>query len=177
MRSHGKEIPYRKAVTTGYECFGAFRFGTDAGAMMGRATLTTQAGRDGLAKAMDFVEAELIRKNLPAKIHADILVATEEIFSNIAKYAYPPDTEGVVVLSVSVGGEAVIRFEDAGQPYNPLETANPNLDVPLTEREIGGLGVYFVKNLMDRVEYEFADGKNILTVTKVLSTPGPGGGE
>jgi anti-sigma regulatory factor (Ser/Thr protein kinase) len=93
-------------------------------------------------------------------------VAAEEIFVNIANYAYPPGETGDVFISVK--GDAVLRFEDTGQPYNPLEKADPDLDVPLMEREIGGLGIYLVKNLMDKVEYEHTGGKNVLTITKSL---------
>ena len=128
--------------------------------------ITLRACPKNAGALLAFVTAELVRHGFPAAYHSDVLVAAEEIFVNIASYAYPPDKGGEVSVSVSVDRDAVIRFEDMGQPYNPLERGGPNLDVPLIEREIGGLGIYFVKNLMDKVEYEHKDGKNILTMTK-----------
>jgi anti-sigma regulatory factor (Ser/Thr protein kinase) len=133
------------------------------------AALIVKADVDGIGKVLNFITAEL--SGCPADVRPDILVAAEEIFVNIASYAYPPDAVGDAALSISIGGDAVIRFEDTGLPYNPLSQADPDLSVPLMEREIGGLGIYFVKNLMDKVEYEFTGGKNILTITKALIKP------
>jgi anti-sigma regulatory factor (Ser/Thr protein kinase) len=133
-------------------------------------TLTVKAGKDIIGEVMDFMTAEMERHSFPANLQTDVLVAVEEILSNIADYAYPPGQEGDVTLSMSVAGEAVVRFEDTGKPYNPLEKADPALDIPLMEREIGGLGIYFVKNLMDKVEYEYTDNKNVLTITKGLKS-------
>ena len=118
---------------------------------------------------MDFVDAELARHDFPVELRPEILIAVEEVFVNIASYAYKPAEEGYVKLSVSVDGKAVIRFEDSGQPFNLLESTEPDLDVPVMEREIGGLGIHFVKNLMDKVEYWYADEKNILTISKGIS--------
>ena len=87
---------------------------------------------------------------------------------NIANYAYVPDTGNAVIL-ISVTDEMVIRFEDSGRPYNPLEQAVPDLNVALVEREPGGLGVFLVKKLMDNVEYARAENKNVLVITKAIN--------
>ena len=133
------------------------------------ATLNIKAKVDNVVEAMDFVDSELVRHDFPADMRPELLIAMEETFVNIASYAYKPDEEGDVTISVTVNGKAVIRFEDMGQPFNPLESTDPDLDVPIMERELGGLGIHFVKNLMDKVEYLYADGKNILTISKGVS--------
>jgi len=128
--------------------------------------LDIKASTDNTGKAMDFVAAELKRQDFTAAMRAEILIAVEEVFVNIASYAYQPEKEGNVKLSVTVDGKAVIRFEDSGLPFNPLERNDPDLDVPIMEREVGGLGIHFVKNMMDEVEYGYEGGKNILTISK-----------
>ena len=128
--------------------------------------LRIKARKSNTGKVLKFVTAELEKQKFPAVLYPDILVATEEIYVNIAEHAYPPGQEGYITLTVLVEREAVIRFEDMGKPYNPLETAPPNLDVPLIERAIGGLGIHFVKNLMDDCMYKYTDNKNIFTMTK-----------
>ena len=127
---------------------------------------------DNLGKTLDFASAELERNNIPAHLQPDILVAVEEIFVNITQYAYPPGQEGDVSLYISVDDKVIIRFEDTGQPFDPLEKADPVLGTSLMEREIGGLGIYLVKNLMDEAEYRYADGKNVFTVTKAFISEG-----
>ena len=133
------------------------------------AAINVKAKTDNTGKAMDFVAAELKRYDFTAAARAEILIAVEEIFVNIASYAYHPVEEGYVRLSVAFDGKAVIRFEDSGLPFNPLERSDPDPDIPIMERNIGGLGIHFVKNMMDDVEYVHAGGKNILTISKGIS--------
>ena len=117
---------------------------------------------------MDFVEAELERHSIADILLPELLIAVEEIFVNIASYAYKPEEKGDVTLSVMIGEAAVIRFEDSGEPFNPLEKDDPDFDIPIMERKIGGLGINIVKNMMDEVEYEYTNEKNILTISKKL---------
>jgi len=131
--------------------------------------LDVKANTDNTGKAMDFVASELKRYDFTAAARAEILIAVEEIFVNIASYAYDSVEEGDVSLSVAFDGKAIIRFEDSGLPFNPLERSNPDPDIPILERNIGGLGIHFVKNMMDDVEYVYSGGKNILTISKGLS--------
>jgi len=127
--------------------------------------ITVKAKIDSLVDVMDFVNTELELHNFPASAQDDLNLVVDEIFANITHYAYDTD-DGFAEVSISVGETAVLRFEDTGKPYNPLDREEPDLDVPIEEREIGGLGIHFVKSVMDKVEYEYKDGKNILTVTK-----------
>ena len=147
--------------------------------------LKVEASKDNLESVLEFVKKELEWYNLFGEVLGDIIVATEEIFVNIANYAYNPEERGGVEISVQLSppdvppggfvgkeptdssmGKVVISFTDNGSPFSPLERADPDLDLPLAEREIGGLGVFMVKKLMDKVDYCYLDNKNILTITK-----------
>ena len=97
-------------------------------------------------------------------------VAVEEIFVNIANYAYGSET-GDAEISVDISGdpaEACIEFRDSGIAFNPLEKEEPDIALPAEKRKIGGLGIYMVKKSMDGVEYEYKDGQNILKIQKNL---------
>ena len=97
-------------------------------------------------------------------------VAVEEIFVNIASYAYAPE-KGSATVRVEVSEEPVsvtITFVDHGTPYDPLSKDDPDVTLPADAREIGGLGIFMTKQLMDDVAYEYQDGKNILTLKKNL---------
>jgi len=127
--------------------------------------LYIDAKHENLAKLMEFLNGELEESRYPPETLNEIGIAVEEIFVNIADYAYAPDT-GKVSISISKNDKLLIRFEDSGRPYNPLEHADPDLDKNLCEREIGGLGIFLVKKIMDSVEYSRVDGKNILEISK-----------
>ena len=134
-------------------------------------SLKIKASTDNTGAVMDFIDKELLKHDLAAWLRPEILIAAEEIFVNIASYAYKPAEEGYVKLTVSVDNKAkvIIQFEDSGQPFNPLEVKTPDLDAPISERKIGGLGIHYVRNLMDEVRYLYADGMNNLTISKKLS--------
>ena len=97
-------------------------------------------------------------------------VAAEEIFINIAHYAYAPD-KGKATVRVEVSGDPVtisITFADHGVAYDPLGKPDPDVTLPADERQIGGLGIFLTKQLMDDVCYEYRGGQNILTLKKKL---------
>ena len=94
----------------------------------------------------------------------------EEIFINIASYAYAPD-KGRATVRVEVSGEPVsvtITFIDHGIPYDPLSRQDPDVTKSAEDREIGGLGIFLTRKIMDDLSYEYRDGKNILTLKKKL---------
>ncbi|MCL2225952.1 MAG: ATP-binding protein [Defluviitaleaceae bacterium] len=128
--------------------------------------LNIKAVKENTGVVLDFVTAELENNNFPADLHSDILVAAEEIFVNIASYAYGPEPAGEVIITSNVTDEATFTFEDRGKTFNPLENVNPDLSSPLAERKIGGLGLHFVKSLMDKTEYRRDGDKNILMFAK-----------
>jgi anti-sigma regulatory factor (Ser/Thr protein kinase) len=97
-----------------------------------------------------------------------INLALEEIVSNIINYGFTNDAEHKIMISIKLIGDIVrTTITDDGEEFNPLEKEDPDsLDKPVEEREIGGLGIYFVKQFMDRVEYRRQDGENILIIEK-----------
>jgi len=113
---------------------------------------------------ISFIEGHL--SGFAEKMAYDLKLSCEEILVNIANYAYPEQDGWLAVLWENDSQKVKVTFEDKGTPFNPLEKENPDLNVPMTEREIGGLGIMMVRKLMDSVEYERRDGKNILTITK-----------
>ena len=125
---------------------------------------------DRLDEVIDFIQEELERHDVPMKLVMQIDIAVEELFVNIAKYAYHPGV-GDVTICVDVEPQPpciVIRFADSGVPYNPLAKQDPDVTLGIEEREIGGLGIYIVKKSMDEVNYSYENGQNILTIRKLL---------
>ena len=104
------------------------------------------------------------------KAQMQIDIAIDELFSNIARYAYNPDV-GPATVRVEVQENpmaVVITFIDKGVPYDPLKKEDPDVTLSAEERDIGGLGIYMVKKSMDEVLYEYRDGQNILKIKKKL---------
>lgn len=130
--------------------------------------LVIDAKVENLDAVRNFITRELESANFPVKQRTQIEIAVEEIFVNIAHYAYNPGA-GSTVVRVAVGDEAIIEFADGGIPYNPLQKSDPDLTVAAEERAIGGLGIYMVKNMMDAVEYRRENDKNILVIRKSVN--------
>ncbi|MBR3039335.1 MAG: ATP-binding protein [Lachnospiraceae bacterium] len=132
--------------------------------------IKVKADIDMLDEVIAFVEEQLEAADCPMKTQMTISVAVEELFVNIAHYAYPPKT-GDAIVRMEVKGDpkyAEIQFIDSGIPYNPLEKPDPDITKPAEERPIGGLGIFMVKKSMDEMLYEYTDGKNIVTIRKTL---------
>ncbi len=113
------------------------------------------------------IVAELV---VPSKISKQILIALDEIFTNISSYGYPVGGGSVRVWVELDEEEKVltITFADTGTPYNPLETKEPDTTLPLDERPIGGLGIFMVRKMMDSVNYRRENEQNILVLEKKL---------
>ena len=118
----------------------------------------------------DFVNEQLEALDCPMKAQMQIDIAIDELFGNIAHYAYNPEIgQATVRVEVIEDPLAVtITFIDNGVPYNPLEKEDPDTSLSAEEREIGGLGIYMVKKSMDDITYEYKDGQNILAIKKNL---------
>ena len=133
--------------------------------------LTVAATRENLAEIQGFIERELEAAGCPMKAMMQISVAVEEIYVNIAHYAYHPEVgQATVRCAVSRDPlEVTVQFLDSGKPFDPL--AKPDADTSLSAEElgIGGLGILMVKKSMDEVDYRYEDGKNILTIHKSIS--------
>jgi len=124
---------------------------------------------DHLDNVLDFVNAAIDDLKADLKFSNNINIAVEEIFVNIAHYAYP-EGDGDVIVSVLISDNNVtIEFTDSGIPYNPLEKADPDTTLSADERSIGGLGIFMVKKLMDTMNYRYDNNKNILSITKQWS--------
>ena len=99
----------------------------------------------------------------------DLCLVLDEIITNIISYGFDDESEHKIIVNLNVNNKVLsVKIEDDGIPFNPLELPTPDTTKPLEEREVGGLGVFFVKKLMDKIEYERKENKNILTVSKSL---------
>ena len=130
--------------------------------------LNLEAAVANIPAVTDFVNAILEELDCPMKARMQIDVAIDELFSNIAQYAYAPGT-GPATVRVETEEDpraVILTFIDRGIPYEPLAAEDPDITAPAEERSIGGLGVFLVKKTMDDVRYERRDGQNILRITK-----------
>ena len=133
-----------------------------------RNELELEASDENLPAVRSFVEEHLDAVGCSPRAQMQIGVAVEEIFINIAHYAYAPD-KGTATVRVEVSGDPVavtITFVDHGVPYDPLAREDPDVTLPAGERDAGGLGIFLTKKLMDDVSYKYRDGQNILTLKK-----------
>lgn len=120
---------------------------------------------DRLDNVTKWLEETCDDENIPENCKMKLTLAVEEIFVNISNYAYPPKKGDVeIVFKINNGKQVELQFIDYGTPYNPLEKPDPDITLSAEDRPIGGLGIFMVKKSMDSMEYEFKDGKNILTV-------------
>ena len=129
-----------------------------------------EAQPGNLAEVQEFVDEHLRAAGCPEKAKMQIDVAVEEIFINITSYAYTPD-KGNAAVRVEISEAPVsvtVTFLDHGVPYDPLSKADPDVTLSAEQRQIGGLGIFMTKKLMDGVEYEYKDGQNILKLKKNL---------
>ncbi len=130
--------------------------------------LTLDATLDNIAVVSEFVRVQLEQAGCSMKAQMRVAMAIDELFSNIAHYAYGDEGGNATVCVETHEGEnyADITFIDHGTPYNPLEKADPDVTESAEERKIGGLGIFLVKKVMDGISYKWEDGCNILTVRK-----------
>ena len=130
--------------------------------------LTVPAKIDKLHEVLAFVDDLLEQHDSPMKAQMQIDVALEELFVNIAHYAYP-DSTGEALIRVSVSPEYVeITLIDSGIPYDPLAKPDPDVTLNAQDRPIGGLGIFMTKKLMDNTSYEYKDRRNHLTIKKLF---------
>lgn len=133
-------------------------------------SLKIPANVENLDQVLLFVDSYLEESGCSLKTQMQIDVAVEELFVNIAHYAYVPGS-GEAEISIWVEDEpktVVIRFRDSGIPYNPLAKEDPDVTLSAEERQIGGLGIFMVKKSMDDIQYQRDAGQNILTIKKNL---------
>ncbi len=131
--------------------------------------LNVKAETQMLDTVQDFIHKTLEKAGIDADIKAltQLDVAVEEVFVNIANYAYTPNTgDAIIEAKVSDGSVLTVSFIDSGKAFDPLAAEDPDVTLSADERGIGGLGIFLTKKFMDKVEYQRKDDKNILTLTK-----------
>ena len=119
-----------------------------------------------LAAVTVFLEEELDKAEASPKLMVTFAVALEELFVNVAHYAYP-GSKGTVKIGIDTSGDSiVVQLTDSGIPFDPVAMPDPDITESAEERKIGGLGIYMVKKSMDSMTYEYKDNQNILTISK-----------
>lgn len=132
--------------------------------------LTVPARTEALADVQAFVEEQLETWDCSPGLQMQTALVAEEIFVNIAHYAYP-NGSGDAVIGVQVSGQPpvlTLRFSDWGIPFDPLARSEVDITLSAEERSIGGLGIFLSRKIMDEAVYAYADGQNILTLRKKL---------
>jgi anti-sigma regulatory factor (Ser/Thr protein kinase) len=126
--------------------------------------------RDEIPAIVRMVEGFGAELRVPRTILNDLIVALDEALDNIISYGYEPgERSEIMVRLASATGEIVVEIEDAGRPFDPLQAPAPDLSGSLRERKVGGLGIHFIKNLVDEVTYDRIAGRNRLRLSKRLA--------
>ena len=131
---------------------------------------TFPAKTENLSDVISFVETTLGKFECPMKIQTAICVAIEEVFVNVAHYAYP-ESEGNATLQIAFNNanrEVKFRMTDSGVPFDPLNKSDPDISLSAEEREIGGLGIFIAKKTMDSISYAYENNENVLTMIKKI---------
>ncbi len=128
--------------------------------------LTIEATVENLATVTEFITSSLEEKNCSMKTIMQMELVIEEIFVNVASYAYRPNVGNVTICKEFDNQSITISFIDSGVDYNPLEHEDPDTNAEIEDRDIGGLGIFLVKKNVDEISYERKDGQNILTIKK-----------
>lgn len=115
------------------------------------------------AELKDFGEQE----KLPPKVVQQVNVALDELVTNVMLYGYDDPSAGVIEVELSRDGENITAvLSDDGRPFDPFQAKIPDVTLPIEDRSVGGLGVYFVRKLMDEYSYAYENGRNIVRLTK-----------
>lgn len=126
--------------------------------------ITVKPTDEKVEEVTAFVEGILEENGIPFRITAQVNIAIDEIFSNIARYS---GADSVTVTCIVTDDEIVLEFKDNGKPYDPTGNSDPDTTLSADEREIGGLGIFMVKKTMDEISYSYSGNTNILTIRKV----------
>lgn len=130
--------------------------------------ITVAATVENLQDVIDFATENLEERDCPMKFIMQTELVIEEVFVNIANYAYQPEI-GAATFCIEFEenpSAAIMTFIDEGKPYNPLENEEPDTTLAIEERDIGGLGIFLVKKNVDEISYSYEGGKNILRMKK-----------
>ena len=132
--------------------------------------LRIKALTDNLDRVLQYVDTALELMGCSMKNQIQIDMAVEELFVNIAHYAYKGTAGDAVILAGPDPKTGILRitFRDWGVPFDPLAKTDPDISLSVEEREIGGLGIFMAKKIMDTMDYKYENGQNILTMTKKI---------
>jgi anti-sigma regulatory factor (Ser/Thr protein kinase) len=125
--------------------------------------------RSEIERVADLVDRFGAAHHLPDDVVVAIHLVLDEVVVNIIEHGYDDDLDHHIHVSLALDGDLLtIRVEDDGKAFNPLEAPPPDLDLPIEDRPIGGLGIYIVRSNVDAIEYRREAGRNILTMKKHL---------
>ncbi|MDO4733022.1 MAG: ATP-binding protein [Bacillota bacterium] len=124
--------------------------------------LVVEPSMESISRVAAFLETELEKLEVPIKIATKLMIALDEVYSNIVHYSGSTRTE---LYCCGGAGTLNLIFRDDGIPYNPLEAETPDITLSAEERSIGGLGIFMVRKMMDRVDYVYENAHNILTLS------------
>ncbi len=130
--------------------------------------ITLEAKVENLDQVLMFIDEQLEAADCPLKIQTQIDIAVEEMFVNVAHYAYTPEV-GDVKITIDILNDPAgmeITLTDSGMHFDPLAKEDPDVTLSADQRQIGGLGIYMVKKSMDEVGYKYTDGQNIFRMRK-----------
>ena len=130
--------------------------------------ITLEAKIENIPQVTAWIDAELEAVDCPMKAQMQIDLAIDELFGNIAHYAYAPETGNATVRFAFDADAAMVEitFVDRGKPYDPLAKQDPDVTLSANERAVGGLGIFLVKKTMDEMAYRYENGENHLTIRK-----------
>ena len=132
-------------------------------------SLELKAELSALEDVVRFLEEKCAALEVPLAVQRALELSADEAVTNVINYAYPPDSPGPVRLTLQRNGdEVVLTIEDQGKPFDEKEVPAPDLEAPLAERKVGGLGVFLMHKMMDRVERARQGGTNRLVLAKKL---------
>ena len=132
-----------------------------------KAEISLTPDAESVKTVAEFLDTTLEAWEIPMKVVSKLQIVADEIYSNIVRYSQAKNAK---VTAVQNGTVLSLRFEDDGKPYDPTTAAEPDITASAEEREIGGLGIFIVRNMMDSMDYRYKDGHNVLTL--LLATEG-----
>lgn len=124
---------------------------------------------DELQKVASFVDEIAEEMNLSDELHMNLGLVLEEMVSNVIFYAYPEGTEATIELVAESDGKSLtFLLSDRGREFDPTQMESNDMDANPAERPLGGMGIFIVKNIMNHVSYQRLDGRNLLTMKKLI---------
>lgn len=126
-----------------------------------KAEISLTPDAESVKTVAEFLDTTLEAWEIPMKVVSKLQIVADEIYSNIVRYSQAKNAK---VTAVQNGTVLSLRFEDDGKPYDPTTAAEPDITASAEEREIGGLGIFIVRNMMDSMDYRYKDGHNVLTL-------------